>query len=130
LLGLKAGEPAVQVRRLLLAGGGEALQPVVLDDLWLPGALFKGLSAERLAAWRGPMYRLFEAEFAVQMIRAEEKPPRRGRRRGRARRCWAWPRARRCCRWSGCPSPMATGPWNWRRGLYHTTSHHYRNELS
>jgi hypothetical protein len=57
----------------------------VLDEIWLPGALFKGLSAERLAAWRGPMYRLFEAEFGVQMIRAERTiravPPRATTRR-------------------------------------------------
>src|SRR4051812_15902200 len=36
-LELKAGETAVQLRRLLLAEG----KPVVLDDIWLPGALFK-----------------------------------------------------------------------------------------
>jgi GntR family transcriptional regulator len=46
---------------------------VVLDDIWLPGTLFKGLTAERLAAYAGPMYGLFEAEFGVRMIRAEEK---------------------------------------------------------
>ena len=38
-----------------------------------PAPAFKGLTAERLQAWRGPMYRLFEAEFAVHMMRAEEK---------------------------------------------------------
>ena len=82
LLALKSGETAMQVRRLLLADG----RAVVLDDLWLPGNLFKGLTAERLQAWRGPMYRLFEAEFAVQ------HDPRRGedpRRRRRGRRCRA-----------------------------------------
>ena len=73
LLALKAGEAAVQVRRLLLAAGDGAPVPVVLDDLWLPGTAFKGLTMERLQAWRGPLYRLFEAEFAVRMIRAEEK---------------------------------------------------------
>ncbi len=124
-LALKAGEPAVQVRRLLLAGDA----PVVLDDLWLPGALFKGLSAERLEAWRGPMYRLFEAEFAVQMIRAEEKI-----------------RAVAADADSAALLGVAEGtpllsverltytygdrPVEWRRGLYQTASHHYRNELS
>jgi GntR family transcriptional regulator len=81
LLALKPGEAAVQVRRLLLVpepalpprDDGPLLRPVVLDDLWLPGAPFKGLTAERLQSWRGPMYRLFEAEFAVHMVRAEEK---------------------------------------------------------
>ena len=59
----------VQVRRLLLFRD----RPVVLDDIWLPGNLFKGLTAERLSENRGPMYGLFETEFGVRMIRAEEK---------------------------------------------------------
>ena len=41
LLALAPGEVAVQVRRLLLAPQGVELQPVVLDDLWLPGLLYK-----------------------------------------------------------------------------------------
>jgi GntR family transcriptional regulator len=119
----------VQVRRLLLAGSGEALQPVVLDDLWLPGALFKGLTAERLAAWRGPMYRLFEAEFAVQMIRAEE----------RLRAVAAAPDdAALLAVAPGTPLlsverlsfTYGDRPVELRRGLYHTHHHHYRNELS
>ena len=73
LLGLKAGEAAVQVRRLLLAADGPGLRPVVLDDLWLPGTPFKGLTAERLRNDNGPMYALFESEFGVRMVRAEEK---------------------------------------------------------
>ncbi len=68
-LDLKAGDGVLQLRRLLLAGD----TPVVLDDIWLSARLFKGLTAERLQAYRGPMYGLFEAEFGVQMIRAEEK---------------------------------------------------------
>ena len=129
LLGLKAGEPTVQVRRLLLAASGDALHPVVLDDLWLPGALFKGLTAERLAAWRGPMYRLFEAEFAVQMIRAEE----------RLRAVAALPEdAVLLAVAPGTPLlsverlsfTYGDRPVELRRGLYHTLCHHYRNDLS
>jgi GntR family transcriptional regulator len=68
-LRLKSGDTVLQVRRVLSFRGA----PVVLDDIWLPGGLFKGLEADTLAAWQGPMYRLFEAEFGVRMIRAEEK---------------------------------------------------------
>ena len=129
LLMLKAGEPAVQVRRLLLAGSGERLQPVVLDYLWLPGALFKGLTAERLAAWRGPMYRLFEAEFAVHMIRAEEKL-----------RAVAAQADEAALLGVNAGTPLLSverlsftygdRPVELRRGLYHTANHHYRNQLS
>lgn len=68
-LGLKAGASVVFVRRLLLFGN----LPVVLDDIWLPGRTFRGLSYERLAAYRGPLYGLFESEFGVPMIRADER---------------------------------------------------------
>jgi len=124
LLGLKAAESAVQVRRLLLNGA----TPVVLDDIWLPGAAFKGLTVERLAAWRGPMYRLFEAEFAVHMIRAEEK-------------IRAVPAATEEAALLQLPlgAPLLSverlsytygdRPVELRRGLYQTASHHYRNEL-
>jgi len=67
-LGLRAGETVVSIRRLLSFEG----RPTVLDDIWLPGALFRGLSAERLGASVGPLYGLFETEFGVRMIRATE----------------------------------------------------------
>jgi GntR family transcriptional regulator len=125
LLALKSGETAMQVRRLLLADG----RAVVLDDLWLPGNLFKGLTAERLQAWRGPMYRLFEAEFAVQMIRAEEKIRAVAAVADDAELLGLAP---------GAPLlsverlsfTYGDRPVELRRGLYHTLAHHYRNELS
>jgi GntR family transcriptional regulator len=124
-LDLKAGDGVLQVRRLLLAGG----TPVVLDDIWLNARLFKGLTAERLQAYRGPMYGLFESEFGVQMIRAEEKI-----------RAVAAAEADAALL---CVAPMAPlllverrsytyadRPVELRRGLYRTEAHYYRNELS
>lgn len=129
LLMLKSGEAAVQVRRLLLADKPAPATPVVLDDLWLPGSLFKGLSAERLQAWRGPMYRLFEAEFSVQMIRAEEKL-----------RAVVAGSEESALLAVDCGSPLLSverlsftygdRPVELRRGLYNTAAHHYRNELN
>ncbi len=124
-LQLKAGEPTVEIRRVLSFAG----TPVVLDDIWLPGSLFKGLSAERLSDYRGPMYALFEAEFGVRMIRAEEKI------RAVAADATA-------ARWLGVAegAPLLLverlsftydgKPVELRRGLYDTSSHHYRNQLS
>jgi GntR family transcriptional regulator len=68
-LGIKAGAGVVFVRRLLLFG----TQPVVLDDIWLSGRMFRGLSFERLIAYTGPLYGLFESEFGVPMVRADER---------------------------------------------------------
>lgn len=39
----------------------------------MPGARFRGLTAERLQSHSGPLYGLFESEFQTRMIRAEER---------------------------------------------------------
>ena len=68
-LGLRPGDAVLQVRRVLSFGN----KPTILEDIWLPGTPFKGLTAERLRNDNGPMYALFEREFGVRMVRAEEK---------------------------------------------------------
>ena len=68
-LALRSGDPVLQVRRVLSFGAA----PIILEDIWLPAAPFKGLTAERLANYQGPMYALFETEFNVRMVRADEK---------------------------------------------------------
>jgi len=124
-LGLKAGDPVIQARRLLRFEG----RPVVLEDIWLPGTLFKGLTAERLADYRGALYAFFETEFGVRMIRAEEKV--------RAVTAGALEASllavaehtpllsveRRTLTYGDKPVEL-------RRGLYDTRSHHYRNDLN
>jgi GntR family transcriptional regulator len=68
-LALSTGDAVLQVRRVLSFLG----TPTILEDIWLPADPFKGLTAERLSAYQGPMYALFETEFNVRMVRAEEK---------------------------------------------------------
>lgn len=67
-LQIRVGETVVFVRRLLRVDQA----PAVLEDIWLPGTRFKGLSAERLTAYHGPLYGLFESDFGTRMIRATE----------------------------------------------------------
>jgi GntR family transcriptional regulator len=124
-LQLQAGDPVVEVRRLLLEGE----VPVVLDDLWLPGAAFKGLDAAKLEDWRGPLYRLFESEYSVRMIRAEEEI-----------RAVAADAQEAALLQVPLGAPLLSverrsftygdRPVELRRGLYHTAAHHYRNELN
>jgi GntR family transcriptional regulator len=124
-LELKSGDAAVQIRRLLLQRG----RPVVLDDIWLPGQSFRGLTAERLSDWRGPLYGLFETEFGVRMIRADEKI-----------RAVAADDATSVLLKVPAGSPLLSverlsltygeRPVELRRGLYSTATHSYRNELS
>ena len=124
-LGLRSGDAVLHVRRVL------SFQQVatILEDLWLPAAPFKGLTAERLDSYRGPMYALFETEFGVRMVRAEEK-------------IRALAASEPACELlkvkAGEPllSVERTAftyndlPMELRRGLYRTDTHHYRNNLS
>lgn len=68
-LELKPADPVVLVRRLLQFDG----ETTVLDEIWLPGGLFRGLTLERLSEYKGPLYAMFESEFGTRMIRASEK---------------------------------------------------------
>jgi GntR family transcriptional regulator len=125
LLDLRTGDAVVYLRRLLSFGG----DPIVLDEIWLPGALFKGLTAERLAEYKGPLYGLFETEFGTRMIRAEEQLRAVGA-------------ARQAAQLLGVAedSPLllvervsysyGDRPVEVRRGLYVTEHYHYRNTLS
>jgi GntR family transcriptional regulator len=67
-LDIKAGDSVVFIKRLQSFGGA----PTILEELWLLGSMFKGLSAERLLQYKGPMYALLETEFGMRMIRAVE----------------------------------------------------------
>jgi len=124
-LGLRSGDAVLQVRRVLAFQG----VPTILEDLWLPAAPFKGLTAERLDTYRGPMYALFETEFGVRMVRAEEKI--------RALAATA-PATGILDVPAGAPLLSVERiaytyndlPIEVRRGLYRTDTHHYQNSLS
>ena len=125
LLGLRAGDPVLQARRLLRFKG----VPTILEDLWLPGGPFKGLTAERLSQYHGPMYALFESEFGVRMVRADEKIRALTPDDSQAALLDVVP---------GTPLLSVERiaytyndvPMELRRGLYRTDTHHYRNQLS
>ena len=125
LLGLRGSDPVILIRRVLAFQG----TPTILEDVWLPGTPFKGLTLDTLAADEGPMYALFESQFGVRMVRAEEKI-----------------RAEGASTEASLLLQVAEGqpllsveriaytyndvPMELRRGLYRTDSHHYKNELS
>jgi GntR family transcriptional regulator len=124
-LQLSAGAAVLHLRRLLLTDA----KPVVLESIWLPDDRFQGLSAERLTNFGGPMYRLFEVEFGVNLIRAQDK----------IRSVLAdAPTAQLMGLQPGAPLlsvdriafTYGDQAVEFRRGLYDTTAHFYRNELS
>jgi len=124
-LGLRSGDAAIQVKRVLSLRG----VPVVFDEIWLPAAPFKGLTAERLSGYRGPMYGLFESEFGVRMIRAEEKI-RAVAADAQAAELLAVAPGAPLLSVERLSLSYGDKPVELRRGLYNTASHHYRNDLS
>lgn len=123
-LAVHTGDAVLQVRRVLSL----AHEPTILEDIWLPGAPFKGLTAARLAAYHGPMYALFETEFGVRMVRAQEQIRAILPDADQARLLQVTPQTpllsveRVAFTYDGKPMEM-------RRGLYRTDKHYYLNEL-
>lgn len=123
-LGLKRGDPVICVERLLRFNG----DPVVFDQIYLVADLFSGLNLEQLRGGERSLYSLFESDFGVRMINAEEHL-----------------RAVPADAYSAGLLGLAEGaplllvertaytygnkPVEWRRGLYCTRNHYYRNEL-
>ena len=124
-LDCKSGDAVVLLRRLLVAQA----KPVVFDEIWLPGTLFKGLTAERLADYKGPMYGMFEAEFGVRMIRAEEKI-RAVAADAASADVLAVPEGTPLLSVERLSFTYGDKPVELRRGLYNTDQHFYRNELN
>lgn len=125
LLDLKAGDGVVYIKRILSFGG----VPTILEELWLPGTLFKGLTAEKLEEYKGPMYGLFESEFGTRMIRATEKIRALAADDATAAQLEVAVGTPLLCaeRVSFTYGDKAV---ELRRGLYLTAQHHYQNELS
>ena len=125
LLELKSGDSVIFLKRVQSFDGA----PTIVEALWLPGALFRGLTAERLVEYKGPMYGLFETEFGTRMIRASEK----------IRAVLAEETVASLLEIAQ-GSPLLSvervsftygdRPVEVRRAFYRTEHHHYRNELS
>jgi GntR family transcriptional regulator len=125
ILGIAPGAPIIILRRILKFDG----KPVVLDEIYLPGEIFQGLTLQVLEEYQGSLYSLFETRFGVRMIRAEERI-----------RAVAADRAAAEHLSVEEGSPLLSvervtytygeKPVEWRRGLYTTAGHYYLNELN
>jgi len=68
-LALRSGDAVMQARRILSFAG----VPTILEDIWLPGQAFKGLTAEQLANYQGPTYAMFELDFGCAWCGPKKK---------------------------------------------------------
>jgi GntR family transcriptional regulator len=123
-LGIAVGAPVVRVQRVLRFSG----EPVVFDQIFLSADLFGGLTLDRLRGGERSLYSLFESDFGVRMINAEERLRAVAADEESARRLGV-----------GVGEPLllvertaytyGNRAVEWRRGLYCTRRHSYRNEL-
>jgi GntR family transcriptional regulator len=125
LLELKSGDAVVYIKRVQSFDG----VPTILEELWLPGQLFKGLTAERLMEYKGPMYGLFESEFGTRMIRATEKIRAVAADAAAAEHLKVEEGTPLLCA-DRVSFSYGDKPVELRRGIYSTARHHYQNELS
>ena len=68
-LAVPPGAPLLEIVNLMLMGGN----PVIVDHVLLPRALFQGLDREGFVSREGTMYWLYQSRFGINVIRAEDR---------------------------------------------------------
>ena len=124
VLELKSGDPILVVRRILEWGG----EPVVLDEITLPAALFRGLTKAKLDAYQGSIYSFFETQFGVRMVKAREKLRAVPADSGTAK-LLAVRTGEPLLAVDRVSSTYGGRPVEWRRGHCTTKRHYYFNEI-
>jgi GntR family transcriptional regulator len=124
MLGLKAGTSVIEVKRLLSFSD----RSLILDHIIIPASPFKGLGAARIQENKGSMYSMYETQFGIRMVRAEERLKAIAADKDSAKELGIAP---------GFPLlsiervsyTYGDKPMEWRLGLCVTDDHHYVNEL-
>lgn len=125
MLGIEPGAPIIILRRLLRFAG----KPVVVDEIYLSGEIFQGLTFEMLQGWNGSLYSLFETRFGLRMIRAQERIRAVAADRSTAETLGVV-EGTSLLSVERVTYTYGDRPVEWRRGLYSTAEHYYLNELS
>ncbi|NTV71640.1 MAG: GntR family transcriptional regulator [Azonexaceae bacterium] len=123
-LGMAVGGKVVLVKRVLRFSG----EPVVFDQIYLVADLFSGLTLERLRGGERSLYSLFESDFGVRMIHAEEHLRAVGADSQSADMIGV-PLGEPLLLVERTAYTYGNKPVEWRRGLYYTRQHYYRNDL-
>ncbi len=124
ILDLKVGVPLIEVKRLLSFSG----RPLIYDHIILPATPFKGINANRVEENHGSMYSMYESQFGIRMVRAEERLKAVAADEDVAKALGLT---------QGFPLlsiervayTYGDKPMEWRLGLCFTDNHHYMNEL-
>ena len=123
-LNINSASTIVNIKRALTFNK----KPLILDLIKLPASSFRGLTPEKIIEKKGSMYRMYEADFGIQMLHAKEK----------IRAVAASDEAAKILG-VNVNSPLLSverisytydgRPIEWRLGLCLTENHHYATEL-
>ena len=123
-LGLAHGAPVVCVRRILRFAG----ESVVFDRIYLVADLFSGLTLESLRGGERSLYSLFESDYGVRMIHAEEHL-RAVAADAESAGLLGVEIGEPLLRVERTAYTYGDKPVEWRLGLYCTRRHYYKNDL-
>jgi GntR family transcriptional regulator len=124
VLDLKAGASILEVKRLLSFSG----RPLIFDQIIVPASPFKGLNGAKVEESNGSMYSMYESQFGVRMIRAEERL-RAVAASGEVAEALGLKNHEPLLSIERVSFTYGDKPMEWRLGLCVTDNHHYMNEL-
>jgi GntR family transcriptional regulator len=124
VLDLKAGASTIEIKRLLTFSG----RPLIYDHIIVPAAPFKGLNGNKVEENNGSMYSMYESEFGVRMIRAEERLKAVAA-TGEVAKALGLKEGEPILSIERVSFTYGDKPMEWRLGLCVTDNHHYMNEL-
>jgi GntR family transcriptional regulator len=124
VLDIKAGATTIEIKRLLTFSG----RPLIYDHIIVPANPFKGLSAAKVEEKNGSMYSMYESDFGVRMIRAEERL-RAVPATGEVAKALGLKEGQPLLSIERVSFTYGDKPMEWRLGYCVTDTHHYMNEL-
>jgi GntR family transcriptional regulator len=124
ILGIKAGAATIEIKRLLTFSG----RPLIYDHIIVPAVPFKGLNGAKVEECNGSMYSMYESQFGVRMIRAEERLKAVGA-TAEVAKALGLKEGYPLLSIERVSFTYGDKPMEWRLGLCLTDDHHYLSEL-
>lgn len=123
-LQIKAGAATIEIKRLLTFSG----RPLIYDHIIVPAAPFKGLNGAKVEECNGSMYSMYESQFGIRMIRAEERLKAVGA-STEAANALGLKEGFPLLSVERVSFTYGDKPMEWRLGMCLTDDHHYLSEL-
>lgn len=123
-LQVKAGSSMIEIKRLLTFSG----RPLIYDHIIVPAAPFKGLNGAKVIENNGSMYSMYESQFGIRMIRAEERLKAVGA-DTEAAEALGLKQGYPLLSVERVSFTYGDKPMEWRLGMCLTDDHHYLSEL-